>query len=65
MLISDHAEIDINTPTNAQIMRLLAFLVFSSSQLERRYITHPIITAITAITATYLISRVITFPIIP
>jgi len=39
-----------------------AFFVFSSCPLEIRYIIHQNITASTAITATYLIPAVITFP---
>jgi hypothetical protein len=61
IFIRDHAEIEINTHTSAQIIILFAFFIFSSSQLEIRYIIPPNITAITAITATYLISKAITF----
>jgi hypothetical protein len=61
MLMSDHAEIEMNTQASAQIITLFAFFVFSSSPLEMRYIIPPIITAITAITAIYLISSAIMF----
>lgn len=63
-MIIDQAEIEINTHTSAQIIMLFAFLVFSSSPLDMRYIIPPIITAITAITAIYWISKAIIFPII-
>lgn len=55
----DHAIDETNTPTNAQIIIVRAFFIFSSSQLEVRNIIPHIITAITAITATYFISAAI------
>jgi hypothetical protein len=60
--MSDQAATDVNTHTSAHIIIFFAFFVFSSSPLEIRYIIPPNITAITAITATYLISNVIIFP---
>lgn len=65
ILIIDHANTDTRTPTKAHIIMFFARFIFSSSPPERRYIIHPIITAITAITEIYSISVLIKFPIIP
>lgn len=51
-----YALIESKTATTEYIIHVFAFFVFSSSQLESIYITQEIISAITAKTATYLIS---------
>jgi len=52
-------------PTSAQIIIVRAFLVFSSSPEDIKYIIPPYITASTANTATYWIKSAITLQIIP
>lgn len=59
----DQAITEVNTPTSAHIITRLALEVFSSSPLDTRYMIHPIIIAITAITAIYLITAEIIFAI--
>ena len=63
ILIIDHAAIDINTHASDHMITFFALFIFSSSQPEIRYSTPPIITAITAMTATYFISVAMREPI--
>ncbi len=51
-----HEDTESKTQTKDQIIHVFAFFTFSSSPHETRYIIPLIISAITAITATYLIS---------
>ncbi|MEA3387249.1 MAG: hypothetical protein U9Q66_02465 [Patescibacteria group bacterium] len=64
ILMIHHALIDTNTQTNDQIIQFFAFLAFSSSHIEIRYIIQDIIIDITAITATYLINKIINLVVI-
>lgn len=56
-----HALVEINTPTNAQVIHFFAFFTFSSSPHDTKYIIPAITREITEITATYLIPEEITF----
>jgi len=60
--IIDQARTETSTPMRAYITTFFAFFVFSSSHEDTSIIIPPIITAITAITATYLIHVAIIFP---
>jgi hypothetical protein len=61
--IIKYQEIEINTAIKDQIIHFLAFFVFSSSPAENIYINPAAINAITATTATYLISSETNFHI--
>jgi len=63
--MSVKAETEINVPTSAQMIIVLAFFVFSSSPEDMRYIIPPYITANTANTATYCMRSAMTFQTIP
>jgi len=58
-LIIHQAEIESNTQTTDHNIQFFAFLIFSSSQPDIRYIIQLSIKAITAITAIYFIKVVI------
>jgi hypothetical protein len=60
----NQAETETRTQISAHIIHLFAFLIFSSSPPEMRYMIPAIIRAMTAITEVYFIISLITFAII-